>query len=189
VTEQLIAVLALLFVGLTVWEWIAFWRLDSRATRTMMPVFREGVDPEVWTLLWSGDPYGYRTRRIADAELLVRPVSRFEPGPSAAPFLCALAKVIGPKGAAELTAYLPISPLLLAALVVLASLAGGIGGAIWGLLILGVGVFSWLMQMNEVRLCFKRLKRLAVDGPPLPLARSERPERPDNDKMQQTRHG
>jgi hypothetical protein len=169
VIEELGVVVALLVVGLTLWEWIAFWRLDSRATRTMVPMFRQDVGPEVWTLLWSGDPFGYRTRRIADAELLVRPVTRFEPGPSAAPFLFAIAKVTGPKGAAQLTAYLPTGPLVLTALAILASFADGIGGAIWGVLILGVGGFGWLMQMNEVKLCFKRLKSLALDGPPKPL--------------------
>src|SRR5262245_60962876 len=164
------AVIALVGIGLTAWEWRMFWRLDAQAIRTMLPVFRQGVDQAVWSLVRSADAWGYRSRPHGDAYVLVRPVSRLEGGPSAGPFLFALASISGSREAAQLTAYLPTGPLVLVALAVFASVAEGLGGAIWGLLILGVAGFALAMELNEARLCFMRLRRLAVEGRPIPLS-------------------
>lgn len=165
---------ALVSAALCAWEWRAFRRLDAQAARTMLPVFRRRVAAEVWTLLWSGDPWGYKTRRHGDGQLLVRPVSALEHGPSAGPFLFALARVTGSRETAQLTAYLPSGPLLLMALVVLLSFDGGWGGAIWGVLVLSVSGLGLATQLSEVKLCFGRLERLAIDGAPLPLPAERR---------------
>lgn len=173
-TEAILVVVVLLALGLTALEWRAFWVLDPRSTRTAFPVYRQELDATAWALLRAGNPFGYRTRATSDTEVLVRPVSRFEPGPSAAPYLFAIAEVTAPKGAAELTAYVPAGPLALTVLIVCAAVTGDIGGVIWGLLILVVAAFRLLMELSEVRLCFGRLQKLAHAGPPMPLSGSER---------------
>jgi len=57
---------------------------------------------------------------------------------------------------------------------VLAPVAGDLGSRIWGLLVLVVAVFGFLMQLSEVKLCFGRLEKLAHAGPPMPLSGSGR---------------
>jgi hypothetical protein len=184
VTEAVLVVIGLLASGITAWEWRTFWVLDPRATRTGLPVCRQELDAAAWALLRAGNPFGYRTRATGAAEVLVRPVSRFEPGPSAAPFLFALAKVTASKGTAQLIGYLPTGPLTLTALIAFAPVASGVGGAIWGLLILVVAAFGLLVELNEVKLCFGRLQKLAHAEPPMRLSGSEQP---DNNEMQLTR--
>jgi hypothetical protein len=153
----LICALAIL---LAIVELVAVFCLWPWGTLLAIPVYRKVLRQDLAASLEAGSLVGWRVAHLGAREFLLRPVLWTEDGPSAAPFLCAVAKARPLESGVEVLCYAPLGALLFTAAVPLAAV--GIPDSAGGLIallvvVLGLLWFSAAMYRSEFRLCLRRI--------------------------------